>query len=223
MKKALWLLLVAGAANAQTFQARDFNSDGAVDAFYDTTQNLTWLADANYYATQGNPLVVNGWGQTMLPGQMTYVGALSWIDTLSVYGVDDWRLPQRFLPHGGADPILCSETTCHPRLEVPSELSFLATALAGTSGPFLNVQEGAYMSAAADGGTGMYVMELRDMQTNANFYTDETSWAYGYVWAVRDGDVANVAAVPEPGTYALMLAGLLAVGARVSRKHRQTL
>lgn len=220
MKNALWLLLVVGAANAQTFEARDLNRDGGIDAFYDTAQNLTWLADANYYATLGNPPGTNAWNQTMQPGQMTYMASLSWIETLSVHGVDDWRLPERFLPHGGADPVLCSETMCHPRLVVPSELSFLATALAGTSGPFLNVQDGAYMTAAADGGTGMYVLELRDMQTNTHLYTDETSWAYGYVWPVRDGDVASVGAVPEPATYAMLLAGLVAVGVGVRRKRQ---
>src|SRR5690349_11799993 len=32
-------------------QARDINSDGLVDAYYDTALNLTWLADANFAKT----------------------------------------------------------------------------------------------------------------------------------------------------------------------------
>lgn len=43
-----------------------------------------------------------------------------------------------------------------------------------------------------------------------DFYTQTgVSFSYGYAWAVRDGDVA---AIPEPETYALMLAGLGLVG-----------
>ncbi len=40
-----------------------------------------------------------------------------------------------------------------------------------------------------------------------------------YAWAVHDGDVGVVAAVPEPVTYALMLAGLGMMGL-LSRRRR---
>jgi hypothetical protein len=43
----------------------------------------------------------------------------------------------------------------------------------------------------------------------------ESQQYYFYAWAVRDGDVA---AVPEPETYAMMLAGLGLVGLMASRK-----
>ena len=47
------------------------------------------------------------------------------------------------------------------------------------------------------------------------YYGYQGDYAQDYnlarAWAVRDGDVAAAAPVPEPGTYALMLAGLAAV------------
>ncbi|MGY4827109.1 PEP-CTERM sorting domain-containing protein [Sphaerotilaceae bacterium SBD11-9] len=224
---AALLALASGVASAQALQARDIDGNGSVDAYYDVAQNLTWLADANYYATLGNPVGHNALGQAMLPGQMTYTAALSFVDSLNVYGVDDWRLPARLLPHGGNDPIFCDATSCNPRMSSPSELSFLAGILAGTSGPFSNVQAGQYMTLADDGGSSYRpVMELRNMYTNARQYTDELSIAYGFVWAVRSGDVGqvggSVAPVPEPSTYALSLAGLL-LTATWCRRKRHTL
>jgi hypothetical protein len=44
----------------------------------------------------------------------------------------------------------------------------------------------------------------------------ESQQYYSYAWAVRDGDVA---AIPEPETYAMMLAGLGLVGAMA--RHRK--
>ncbi|HET7794840.1 MAG TPA: PEP-CTERM sorting domain-containing protein [Rhizobacter sp.] len=223
---AALLALASGVASAQALQARDIDGNGSVDAYYDVAQNLTWLADANYYATLGNPVGRNVFGQPMLPGQMTYTAALSFVDSLNVYGVDDWRLPARLLPHGGDNPIFCNATSCNPRMSSPSELSFLAGTLAGTSGPFSNLQNGQYMTLADNGGTSFApVMELRNMYTNTRQYTDELSNVYGFVWAVRTGDVGlvgSVAAVPEPSTYALSLAGLL-LTATWCRRKRQTL
>ena len=228
MKKFLLALsaLLSGAAGAQALQSRDIDGNGSVDAYYDMAQNLTWLADANYYATLGNPAGVNGFGQTMLAGQMTFTAALSFVDGLNIGGVDDWRLPERFLPHGGGNPAFCDATSCYPRMSVPSELSFLAGALGGTSGPFANLQNGQYMTQADNGGSAAAapVLELRNLYTNQYQYTDETRFAYGYVLAVRSGDVAQaggtVTPVPEPSTYALTLAGLLLTAAWVQRQRR---
>lgn len=210
------------------FQARDINGDGSVDAFFDSAHNLTWLADANYYSTQGNISGINWFGSQMLQGQMTYETALSWVDSLNLYGVDDWRLPVRFLPElTAANQYYCSPTACNGRTPSPSELSFLATALGNTSGPFLNVQTaGWYITAAgfADGATlGMPVAEMRYMGLPGGAsYTDETHQLWGFVWAVRDGDIpSGVAAVPEPGTYLLLAAGLIAVAA-AARNRRST-
>jgi hypothetical protein len=48
---------------------------------------------------------------------------------------------------------------------------------------------------------------------------DWRQWAFGHAWAVRDGDVASMAApIPEPETYAMMLAGLGLLG--IARRRR---
>lgn len=39
-------------------------------------------------------------------------------------------------------------------------------------------------------------------------------------WAVRDGDVSAIPAIPEPGTWALLVAGLGAIGAQTHRSRR---
>ena len=45
---AVAFMLLIGCAQAQTLQGRDVNGDASADGYYDTVQNLTWLADANY-------------------------------------------------------------------------------------------------------------------------------------------------------------------------------
>ena len=50
-----------------TLQARDINGDGVVDAYYDTTLNITWLANMN--AGAGSAFD-NGLSPT--DGQMTW-------------------------------------------------------------------------------------------------------------------------------------------------------
>ncbi|HEY0819348.1 MAG TPA: PEP-CTERM sorting domain-containing protein [Rhizobacter sp.] len=213
--------LLAGTAQAQTFQARDLTGDGVTDAFYDSTHNLTWLADANLYATQGGPADRDPWGvdgATLPAGQVRLTTALSWVDQLVIGSVTDWRLPQRVIPDGFEPspwcPIECVRVTPQAS-QLPSELSFLA----GVTGQFSNFMNGYYLSWTPD----MVWQEMRNVVTGATVSTDETGWMTGYVLAVRSGDAGSptstvAAPVPEPQTYALMIAALGALAIARRRK-----
>ncbi len=217
------LALLACTTQAQTLQARDLTGDGVTDAFYDSTHNLTWLADANLYATLGGPADRDPrslTGATLAAGELRLTTAISWVDSLTVGSVSDWRLPERIITASDITPwcpAACVAATPQPG-RAPSELSFLA----GVTGQFSNVMNGNYLTWTSD----MAWQELRNLVTGANGVTDETGLMTGYVLAVRDGDVgsavtpAAVTPVPEPQTYALMLAALggLAIARRRTKR-----
>lgn len=215
---ALAALACAGAAQAQ-FEARDLDGNGTADAYYDTRLDISWLADANAYATQGGPINTSPYfpGVPLPAGELRVSNALSWVDALVVGSYDGWRLPQRLIPETYPEWD-CPARECAPMVEWPSELSFMAVALGGGNGPFGNVQNGSYIAYNAD----VSWFELRNVQTGSVVVTDEFSLASGYAWAVHDGDVGlQVTPVPEPSTYALMMCGLAGVALRLRRKARK--
>lgn len=64
-------------------QARDLNGDGTVDAFYDSSRNLSWAADAD-------PIGATDWAQSH-----------AWITSLNLFGVTGWRTPTMQAAAGG--------------------------------------------------------------------------------------------------------------------------
>ena len=58
-----------------TLQARDLDGNGATDAFYDTSLNITWLRNASP------------------AGNTTWSAAKSYANNLNFGGYSDWRLP----------------------------------------------------------------------------------------------------------------------------------
>lgn len=209
---AALLSLVATASQAQ-FQARDLNGDGSADAYYDPTHNLSWLADANLYATQGGPIENDPSAFFPIPlpaGAVSMSTALSWVDQLVVGAVGDWRLPQRLIPEVFPGSDQCPRVECAQiRGGFPSELGYLSGQIA-TDNPFGNVQNSFYLSATP----GLDWLELRNPVTGLAVNTNETARVWGYIWAVHDGDVGQVAAVPEPSTYVLLAGGLIAMALR---------
>jgi predicted methyltransferase len=73
-----------------TLFARDINADGTVDAYFDATRNVTWLADANAKAINGTSFDD---GFRSNDGKVTYASARSWLAGLDVYSVTGWRVP----------------------------------------------------------------------------------------------------------------------------------
>jgi hypothetical protein len=218
---ALAGLMLSAAASAQ-FLARDIDGNGTTDAYYDSQQNISWLADANYYLTLGGPPDLDPQsvtpGALLPPGELQYSTALSWVDNLVVAGAGDWRLPERLIPVGSPDDP-CPPQTCGQMRRWPSELSLLSMALGGTSGPFSNVQDGLYFTFNSE----LSWLELRNVFTGQSITTNESGLATGFAWAVHDGDVGQIGSPvspnPEPSTMALMVAGL--AGLTVAAKRRR--
>jgi Protein of unknown function (DUF1566)/PEP-CTERM motif len=225
-----------------TLQGRDLDSSKAgFEAYYDTALNITWLTDANYAKTT-NYAAVDTFGR------MTWADATTWADNLVVGAYSDWRLPTmvdtgtsgcNYSSAGGTDCGMNVQTKDAVTGTVYSEMAHLfyvtlgnkayATPGIGAStpqanygfkntGPFFNGQAiSLYWLGAA------YAPNTNSAwYFNTSFGNQEnTSKGNKYsAWAVRTGDVAAaVTVVPEPQTYALVLAGLAVAGV-LARKHR---
>lgn len=200
-----------GVAIAQ-LQGRDINGDGSIDAYYDVVQDLTWLADANFAAT-------SGYVQTLplpFPSEfMMWTEATSWAAQLNYYGTTGWRLPDFVSAPGGAAPgslggmfdgYSCAEIPARFCSLGPTEVDLLIGQIGGGAGSFTNLSTtwlgstfGADHYGAVQSSLGGSLLLTNELQA---------STARAGAWAVRDGDVTAVTPVPEPSTYALMLAGL---------------
>jgi hypothetical protein len=215
-----------------TLKARDINGDGVTDAYYSTEQNITWLADANYAATSGfapgNPMDA----YRLDPGLLDQPDAVAWAAGLNIHGVTGWRLPtaQNVAPSscgphddgtgGGIGPgISCSFVPGAGVNELADLFSHTLGNSAGfggwaNTGLFLNVDPVAsrpvmYLMGTIYTGSAMAPGHSGAEITFAGGYEMIALEGFpGWAWAVHDGDIAAPTPVPEPETYALMLAGL---------------
>lgn len=221
-----------------TLQARDLDSDGTVDAYYDTTLNISWLANANVI------------------GQADFNTAAAWANGLDVAGVTGWHLPTIKIDSCGADGFgatfwngggICgynvqaaTSDMAHMYMTTLSNASYsgftdgygngpgLSAPLLENTGPFSNLQAYGYwfsLDYAVDPWTGVAnTSEAWRYSFYAGRQDNLADTALLYAWAVHDGDVGQIAApVPEPETYALMLAGLAMMVPLARRRRRDDL
>lgn len=205
-----------------TLHGRDLNGDQVADAYYDSTLDITWLADAN-----ANPA---SYGAGYPPGFTDWNGARQWTQNLNVFGVTGWRLPTVSPVNGSFFQYTRStdgSTDFGSALAgtgwgTASEMGHMYYVTLGNSagafsnsGPFTNLQQhGGYWPGTeydpvnAPGFTWAF-----SFGSGNQFGWDEG--CCGYAWAVRSGDVAPI---PEPRVYALLLAGLGLLGMAARRR-----
>jgi len=236
------LALLAGLALCNTAQAalqgRDLDGNLATfEAYYDTDLNITWLADANYGAGSiyDDAPPPNEYVSTTTDGRMSWVNAITWVANLSftdgVNVYDNWRLPTTLQPDESCGSNIGSNVYFGLGCTGSEMGHMFYSVLGGTAGQsiltssdpdlakFTNLQNWMYWSES------VYAPYPAEHRWEFNMY-DGSQFSdpriYGWhAWAVSDGDV-GIAAIPEPETYAMMLAGLGLVGFVVrSRKQAE--
>lgn len=236
-KKPLILALLAGLTLSGAAQAALNDRGGGL--IYDDVLNITWLQNASYGA---------GSSYDTSDGAMTWANAVAWADSLvyhdSVRNVDysDWRLPTMVDTGTLGCDWAYNGTDCGYNVQtasggtVYSELAFMYYVNLGNKGFYDtsgNPQSGwgrrnagpfVHLIASSGVGywTGLEYAPNTDKTWYFNTYFGYQDAAYTddddhYAWAVHPGDVA-AAPVPEPETYALMLAGLALVGVAARRR-----
>lgn len=193
---------------------------------YDTTLNVTWLADANLAATEDFGVrFIDPTGYTDADSALKWIGAMNVADYL---GFNDWRLPNTLQP----------DSSC---VKQGTRISFLNCSGSEMGHLFYNELGGMANQDIATTHNTNYSL-FKNFQSQGFVYwsgTQAGSQGRGSTWefdfgkgsqfsgsngngafmlAVRPGDV--LAAVPEPSTYALMLAGLAVLGAGAATRRK---
>ncbi|MFT7776258.1 PEP-CTERM sorting domain-containing protein [Roseateles sp.] len=200
---ALTGLLIGGPAHAEL----QLRANGSM--VYDTETNLTWIANAS------------------LGGLRTQADAVQWAESLSFGGFDDWRLPTVLPVNGLSLQFDYSEDGSTDvginNAGLNSELGHLYYASLGNTaagltntGSFSGLVDPGnpvgpvfWTGTAGESGWGLAFFMGMGAQDQLSMDT------LGQAWAVRVGDVA---AVPEPGSVMLLLAGLAAVAGVARRR-----
>lgn len=216
-----------------TLQPRDLNGDQVADAFYDTVQDITWLADARKARTQGFPD----------KGRLEWQAAMDWVANLDVYGTGDWRLYKTFPLNGKGN---CTKVDVGAGIDCgynvapeSSEMAHLYYVTLGNTGEHDTVGWGMPGS-----NTGPFSNLGPNHFWSETDYTvvKERAWNFGssrglggyqdlgtkfaprgrhHAWAVHDGDIADFiprAVIPEPSGFALALFGVSVVGLAYRRR-----
>ncbi|MHB8744171.1 MAG: Lcl domain-containing protein [Sulfuricaulis sp.] len=189
-----------------TLQARYLGGSATPDAYYHTSLNITWLADANAAG-----------------GAMDWTSANTWAANLNVNGVTGWRLPTMTDPNATCNTVTYSGGPCGYNNPSTSELAHMFYTTLGDKayydtsgnpqagygltnpGPFSNVQSNDYWSAT-EYAPNTYGAWLFGTNYGGQEVNDKTGSFYA--WAVHAGDV-GASAVPVPAAVWLFSSGLL--------------
>jgi len=193
-----------------TMLPRDINHDGKVDAYYDTSLNVTWLDAA--------PSSIS----------MTWADSNAWAKQ-DRFGISGWRLPTLVdTGEPGCPRSAYSGTDCgYNVLTASSELAHLFFITLGNRSSY--TPKGTFQTPHGMGNFGAFksLAGPAEAYWSGLEYGPDSSMAWFFAVnngsqfatfkhignhtaiAVIDGDVA---AVPEAGTGVLMLAGLSAIG-----------
>lgn len=199
-----------------TLQSRDIDSDGVTDAFYDTSLNITWLANAN------------------ANGLMNWAESVDWATSLVVGSFNDWRLPGTtdvgndgcsyksggggldcgFIPNANSSEMAFLYYVTLGNLGSPNDQGSPNDGFWGlaNTGNFVDMRQNVYWSGTQADSTSSWAF--------SNYFGYQAPYEISYrgrAFAVRDGDVA-ISAVPEPSTYAMMLIGFAALTVVSRRK-----
>jgi hypothetical protein len=209
---AALLLGAAGLAQADTLTGVLPATPGGTNyqAYYDSTTNLTWLANAN----------VNG--------AMTWSQANNWAAGLDINGVTGWTLPTTTQPDSSCS---LQEPVSGPVSGFPTqgygynctgsemgELYYDAGIRGSSAGQFSNVQSYPYWSATEFAPDTNYVWGFDFGNGYQDYGLKDNGVFFLLAWAVHAGNVGAPPTVPEPGAISLMLVGLALVGLAARRR-----
>jgi len=193
-------------------------------AYYDTEADLTWLADANYAYTSGYAAPYLTYEDD---GRMTWDQANIWVAGLDVAGVTDWRLPDTLQPdlscsfqtHAGySNRYNCTGSEMgnmfYNILGGSAYLSITTTHNANYD-LFSNIQGAGYWSGTEYEPDTSYAWYFGMYNGHQSILVKSID---GYAWAVHDGDVAAVSAVPIPASVFLFSSGLIGLIGIAKRK-----
>lgn len=182
----------------------DGNVVNGPEAFYDTALNITWLRNANAV------------------GGTSSHGAAAWANSLVIGGVGGWRLPEMLDTGLPGCNLSNFGTDCGNNVRTAgNELAHLWHVTLGNKSFFDTLGNGPQPGWSVSNDGGFQYMQKYGYWYGTPYAPDlSDSWFFDtgmgsqnhvgngsplFVIAVRSGDVA---AIPEPQTYAMMLLGI---------------
>lgn len=213
-----------------TLQGRDLDGNlNTAEAYYDTSLNITWLADANYAGAVMDWSAANAWAVGLNPYGS---GIIGW----RLASVIDKDGPDAdLLGDDGCDYSYSGGTDCGFNVDVSTgEMAHMFYVTLGNKGEydtdgnrlqqgwglintgnFFNIQPHVYWSATEYAQHFLYGWDFNFYYGN-QFYDPKTINSF-YGWAVHDGDVGAVV-VPVPAAVWLFVSGLAGLIGFASRK-----